>query len=335
LLPFALSAQIGVFEGHGDVGTVLHKGVAEYDSGAGTYTVTGSGENMWAAKDAFHFVWKKMSGDVTISADVRILSQGGDPHRKAALMIRQSLDEDSPYADAARHGDGLTSLQFREEKGAATHEVQANVSAPARLRLTKRGNDFYMSIAGAGEEFRIAGGSTKLTLQEPFYVGIAVCAHNKDRSEKAAFSNVKVSAPPPVSGTPVLHSTLETIAIPSTDRRAIHVVPERIEAPNWPPDGSSLIYNSKGRLLRIPATGGKAEFIDTGFAIRCNNDHGISPDGKMLAISDGSQGDRRSRIYVLPIAGGTPRRVTENAPSYWHGWSPDGKTLTYCAERNG
>jgi Tol biopolymer transport system component len=85
----------------------------------------------------------------------------------------------------------------------------------------------------------------------------------------------------------------------------------------------------------MPVTGGAPEAIDTGFATRCNNDHGISPDGTQLVISDQSQGDRRSRIYVLPIGGGTPQRVTELGPSYWHGWSPDGRTLAYCAERKG
>jgi hypothetical protein len=276
-----------------------------------------------------------VSGDVTISADIEILGHGGDPHRKAVLMFRQTLDEDSAYADAALHGDGLTSLQFRHEKGGATHEIQANVARPKRLRLTKLGQDIYTSIAGPGEEFRIAGGSTRFTLHEPFYVGIGVCAHNKDRSEKAAFTNVVVDVPPPASGTPVLHSTLETIRISSTDRRTISVVPEKIEAPNWTPDGSSLIFNGRGRIHRIPATGGKPETIDTGFAIRCNNDHGISPDGTLLAIGDQTQDDRRSRIYVVPITGGNPRRVTEKSPSYWHGWSPDGRTLTYCAQRDG
>ncbi|MBC7924538.1 MAG: TolB family protein [Bryobacteraceae bacterium] len=330
------STPTGMFEGHQDVGTVLHAGSATFDSSTRAYTVTGSGENMWGTQDAFHFVWKKISGDVTLTADIQILSEGGDPHRKAALMIRQSLDADSAYADAALHGDGLTSLQFRDEKGGATHEVQSSVSGPRRLRLTKRGEDFYMSVAGPGEELRIAGGSARFALQGSFYIGLGVCAHNKDRTEKAVFSNVELKEiPPSGDAKPVLHSTLETITVSSTDRKSVYVVPEHIEAPNWTPDGTSLIFNSKGRLHRIPATGGKPDVIDTGFAIRCNNDHGISPDGTMLAISDGSQEDKRSRIYVVPISGGTPRRVTESAPSYWHGWSPDGKTLTFCGQRDG
>src|SRR5262249_34308528 len=111
--------------------------------------------------------------------------------------------------------------------------------------------------------------------------------------------------------------------------------PGRIEAPNWLRDGKTLIYNSRGRIFRIPASGGKPGAIDTGFAKRCNNDHGLSPDGKLLVISDQSQDDHNSRIYTLPVTGGSPKLVTELAPSYWHGWSPDGKTLAYCAERNG
>ena len=133
----------------------------------------------------------------------------------------------------------------------------------------------------------------------------------------------------------MLYSTLETQAMASTDRRVVYVTPTRIEAPNWLADGKTLIYNSGGRLYRIPAAGGKPEVIDTGFATRCNNDHGVSPDGTQLVISDQSQGDRKSRIYTLPVAGGTPKLVTPTGPSYWHGWSPDGKTLAYCAERNG
>lgn len=108
-----------------------------------------------------------------------------------------------------------------------------------------------------------------------------------------------------------------------------------IEAPNWTHDGKDLIYNSKGLLYSIAVGGGEPRLIGTGFANRLNNDHGISPDGRQLAISDQSQSDRKSRIYVLPFEGGTPRLVTDLGPSYWHGWSPDGKTLAYCAERGG
>jgi Tol biopolymer transport system component len=133
----------------------------------------------------------------------------------------------------------------------------------------------------------------------------------------------------------MLESTLETIAIDSKDRRVVHHVRGHIEAPNWSRDGKELVFNSGGLLYALPVAGGTPRKIDTGFATRCNNDHGLSPDGTEIAISDQSQGNGQSLIYVLPSTGGTPRRVTPLGPSYWHGWSPDGKTLAYCAERGG
>jgi hypothetical protein len=104
-------APLGLFEGHGDVGAVGVPGSVAYDAGPKSYLVTGGGENMWFAEDALHFVWKRVSGDVSLAADIRWLGTGGNAHRKACLLIRQSLDPKSAYADAVIHGDGLTSLQ--------------------------------------------------------------------------------------------------------------------------------------------------------------------------------------------------------------------------------
>ena len=291
---------------------------------------------MWFTNDAFHFVWKRVSGDVTLAADIAFGGKGGDPHRKACLLVRQNLDPDSAYADAALHGDGMASLQYREAQGALTREIQSGIGGPRRLRLEKRGKYVSMSIAPAGEALRPAGGSFRLELKEPFYVGLGVCAHNDDALETAGFSNVELIEGAPVAAAkPALLSTLETITLSSKDRRVVWWTTNLIEAPNWLRDGTNLLFNSKGRILRIAAAGGTPVFIDTGPATRCNNDHGVSPDGTQLVISDQSQPDRKSRIYTLPISGGTPKLITEAGPSYWHGWSPDGRTLAYCAERNG
>ena len=120
--------------------TVLHPGSVAFDPASRSYTVSGSGENMWSDQRCVSFCLEAVSGDLALAADIAFPGAGTEPHRKACLMIRQSLDADSAYVDVALHGDGLTSLQFREAKGAATHEVQANVSAPRRLRIEKRGN---------------------------------------------------------------------------------------------------------------------------------------------------------------------------------------------------
>jgi Tol biopolymer transport system component len=329
-------ALAGLFLDHGDVGAVLHAGSVDYDASQKAYTVSGSGENMWFTADAFQFAWKKVSGDVSLSADISFLGTGGNAHRKAVLMIRQSLDADSPYADVALHGSGLTSLQFREEKGANTHEVQANVTAaPKRLRIEKRGDYFHM-LLGEGKELQLAAGSPRIPIQGEYYVGIGVCSHDKDVVERAVFSHVDLetsSAAAPSQ--PALYSTLEIVAIASGDRRAIYATPGRIEAPNWTHDGKWLIFNRDGRMERLPAEGGQPQTIGTGIATRCNNDHVLSPDGNYLAISDMSQEEHKSIIYIVPLAGGTPRRITQHSPSYCHGWSPDGKTLAFCGERNG
>ena len=325
----------GIFEGSQDVGAVLHPGSVQFDEEIGLYTVAGSGKNMWAREDAFYYVWKKASGDLSLTADIVFPNSGKDPHRKACLVIRQSLSADSPYADAALHGDGLTSLQFREATGATTHEVQANSASPKRLRIEKRGAYVLMYLANAGEELRFSGAATRIAFTEPFYIGIGVCSHDEDEIEQAVFSSVEIAPAPVGTEPPTLYSVLETQDIASTDRRVSHVTASHIEAPNWLADGETLIVNGGGRILRIPVTGGEPELLDTGFATRCNNDHGVSPDGALLVISDQSQDQGQSLIYTLPITGGTPQRITPNGPSYWHGWSPDGKTLTFCGQREG
>jgi len=349
LVPFVASAQthsapLGIFEGQEDVGTVLHEGSASYNSAKKSYTVTGSGENMWFGEDDFHFLWKKMSGDVAISADIQFVGTKGDNHRKAVLMIRQTLDGNSSFADVARHGDGLTSLQFRNGAGTNTHEVEFKNPGPLRVRIEKRGDFFYGFFSGNDGKLHPAGASAKLALNGPFYVGIGVSAHNKDELQTAIFSNVTVEALAPESSEkPVLYSTLETVSVDSGDRRVAYVAPAHFEAPNWSKDGSFFLFNQGGGIYRLPVIGGGTIYklpsagdepvrISTGAQVKCNNDHGISPDGKMIAVSDSSK-TGKSLVYTLPITGGTPTQITQVGPSYFHGWSPDGSTLAFTGER--
>lgn len=346
----------GIFQNHADIGTVLHAGTATFDSAKQTYTLTGSGENMWAAQDAFQFAWKKVSGDAELSADVSFPNTAGNPHKKAVLVFRQSSDANSVYVDIALHGNGLLALQYRDEIGGLTHEIKSVVSprdqnaAPSagvlpavRLRLTRRGKYVYMSIGGAGEKLHYDGESIRIPLEGDFYAGIGVCAHDPNAIEQASFANVELKSLTPSSPPPVLYSSLETIGISSTDRQVIYFAQGRFEAPNWSRDGSYFLFNRDGHLEKLPVAGGQPEVIDTRSANRLNNDHGISPDGTMIAFSDNSQETKSqdgkaghdSLVYVMPLAGGTPKRLTPIGPSYWHGWSPDGKTLAFVGERNG
>jgi TolB protein len=193
--------NLGPFEGHADVGETPQKGKVEV--AGGEYRVTGGGANIWAATDAFHYVWKKMSGDVALSADVHFIGAGAVAHRKAALMIRQSLDPASAYADVALHGDGLTSLQFRPSAGAMTQEVKqeakSDLSGPVRIRIERRGDSFTMLAGKPGEQLTSTG-PAMVALNGPVYVGLALCSHDANVLETAVFSNVTMQALPAATG---------------------------------------------------------------------------------------------------------------------------------------
>jgi TolB protein len=353
LSTFAVAqTSVGIFENQSDVGAVLRAGSAVYDTGTKTYTLRGSGENMWGTADAFQFAWKKVSGDVELTADVRFPNLSGNAHKKAVLMFRQSLEADSVYADVALHASGLTSLQYRDRKGAATSEVESKVNnhiqavaespgkitidyTGARLKLTRRGRYVYLSLGAMGSDPAFDGESIPILLAGDFYAGIGVCSHDKNAIEEATFSNVELKPLPAPTAQPILYSTLETVDIDTTIRHVVYVADgKKFEAPNWSHDGAYFLFNRDGHLEKFPTSGGSPTVLDTGFASRNNNDHGISPDSTQIAISDQSQSEN-SQIYLVPIAGGAPRLITKNGPSYWHGWSPDGKTLAFVGQRNG
>jgi len=182
----------GPFENNQDIGGTPKPGSAEYNAATHTYQVTGGGANIWAKQDAFQFVYKQISGDFTLTADVRFLGKGVEAHRKLALMVRQSLAPDSPYADIALHGDGLTSLQYRPGAGVDTSEFRAAMKAPTHLSITRHGNEFSISASDVGVQPATTG-PVIVNMRDPVYVGLAVCAHNADVLETAAFSNIKLT----------------------------------------------------------------------------------------------------------------------------------------------
>jgi hypothetical protein len=196
-LALSQTNSLGIFTNEGSVGQTPAGCKTEYDASKGEYRITGGGANMWGATDAFYFVWKKVSGDVTFTADIQWVGTSAAEHRKAVLMLRQSLDTGSPYADAVSHGNGLTSLQFRGAPNEETYQVVAAEDAPSRLRIVKKGSRFTMYFGNPGGELKPSGPVEFVTLHEPFYVGLGVCSHVATTLETAIFSNVKLEESAP------------------------------------------------------------------------------------------------------------------------------------------
>lgn len=337
------TSPLGEFEHHQDIGAPKRVGHATWNAASQEYVLTAGGVNVWGRRDELHLAWRRLSGDFILQARVAFRGAGVDPHRKAGLIVRSSLDDDAPYADAVAHGDGLTSLQFRREKGGLTEQAVSEAKGADVLQLERKGKRVTMSAARFGDPFA-SSVVEELPLGEEVYVGLFLCSHDPDVLEQATFSNVRIIRPVKDGFTPYreyIGSVLELLEVGSGRRTLLRRSAEPFEAPNWTTDGAALVYNTsgsgdgRGRLHRYDLATRQASVIDTGFAIRNNNDHVLSFDGRMLGISDQSQDQRQSTIYTLPATGGTPRRVTKLTPSYLHGWSPDGKWLVYTGGRGG
>jgi hypothetical protein len=333
---------LGSFQGHGDVGSPRIPGAATYNAVSQEYGLAAAGVNMWGPRDEFHFVWKRLTGDFLLRAEVRFEGAGADPHRKAGVIVRRGLDADSPYADAVVHGDGLTSLQYRRAAGATTEEVRSELTGADVLQLERKGTTLTLSAARFGETFRTSQVSD-LALGDGVYVGLFLCSHNPDVVERAVFRNVRLVRPARDGFVPYrdyIGSRLEILDVRTGESRIVFGSAEPFEAPNWTRDGAALVYNTsgrgegRGRLVRFDLATRRSSLVDTGFAVRNNNDHVLSFDGEMLGISDQSAPDGQSAVCTLPARGGAPKRITPLVPSYFHGWSPDGKQLVYTGGRN-
>jgi len=336
--PLSLERPLALFERGSDIGPVRHPGAAREDAVDGALVIEGAGANMWFGADEGHFVWKRLKGDVIVSARLAFVGAGVEAHRKIGWMVRATLDPSAPHVSAVVHGDGLTSLQFRRTPGADTGEVRLPFTGADQVQLERRGRRFVMSAARFGEPYARAE-VADLDLGEEVLVGLFVCSHNADVVETARFTNVRITVPAPPDFVPYrdyLGGAIELLDAGTGRRTTVFRSDRPIQAPNWTRDGRFLLYNVDGRVDRLELATGKVATLGTGFAAANNNDHVLSFDGRRLGISHHSAEDKdESVIYVLPAKGGTPRRVTAKAPSYLHGWSPDGRFLVYTGGRDG
>jgi TolB protein len=344
LLAFAQTSPYGIFEAASDIGNPKMKGTTSYDENQ-VYRLKGGGYNIWFNRDEFHFAYKKISGDFVLTANVGLNGAGTDPHRKIGWMVRGSLDENAAHASAVLHGDGLTVLQWRTLRGAFMRDPEDEIFPPKKnytiLQLERKGKKITMRAAHFGEPLQEIGSTESIVLPDSVYAGLIVCAHHAETTEEGVAWNVRIDKPVPDDYNPgkdgYIGCRMELMNVFDGRRKVIHESKGRFEAPNWMPDGKRLLFNQDGSIFTIPVEGGPLTKINTDFANRNNNDHGISFDGKSLAIShhrDGLPGGG-STVYVLPIGGGIPKLVTEKTPSYWHGWAPNGKEVVYVAQRDG
>lgn len=258
---------------------------------------------------------KQVSGDVSVQCDI-------SPGVKNSITLAQSEKAKSPFAKIETDNRGLLVQTFREKFNEKTRVIRSRIPLASKIRLERRGKYVYgFAYSAKDQEWIFAGSMMRVELPK-----LLVASSGQ--------SNKSLSIETPDDFAIRRYSTLETINILSNERTVVQVFQIDIQAPNWSPDGKNFYYNFLGKLYRLPTSGGNPTQIETGSITQCNNDHGISPDGKWLALSNQSN-PNESQIYVVPCGGGLPRQVTKPGASYWHGWSPNGKAITFCGKRDG
>jgi TolB protein len=202
---FAQTGKFGSFTNSDDVGGPPLKGAAEFDSSTGQYKITGSGTDIWAKADQFHYVWREMSGNFAVTATAKFLTDGIG-HRKAVIMLRKSLDTDSPFVHLAIHGDGTPSVQFRNIKADNTNTVDFPMEGPGtwKLKLVRQGTTITVWISKDGAPLRELG-HTPNQLGSPILVGLGVSSHTQEATNTVLFSDVSVEQLPTTTGTRQLH----------------------------------------------------------------------------------------------------------------------------------
>ncbi len=193
---FAQTAALGLFTNSDDVGAPPLKGSVEFNASSGEYKITGSGADIWGKADEFHYLWREMSGNFGVTATARFLTEG-NPHRKAVVMLRKTLETDSPFLQLAIHGDGMPSVQFRNSKADTTNTVDFPVEGPGtwKLKLVRQGSTITFWIARDGAPLRELG-HTSNQLGSPVLVGLGVSSHTREATNSVLFSDVAVEQLP-------------------------------------------------------------------------------------------------------------------------------------------
>ncbi len=330
---------IGAFAHHQDVSTPKQPGSTVYDPAKQSYTLSSAGWNPQGELEQFHFAGQKLRGDFIVQATVCFSGAGQSPLRKLGIVARESLASGARYAAACVHGAPLTWLLHRSGAGGAATALELSSFHPTELQLARSGNRFTLSAARFGECYKSV--SIELALAQELHVGLFVCGHEQGGLEQAVFSNVRVIIPAAPDFKPYsdyLGSHLEVLDVSTGLRKILHSEPGSIQAPNWTPDDKLLYNSAEGVMYSFDIATGKVSELDTGPCRQNNNDHVLSFDGKLLALSNYAGNPRRSVAFILPATGSSaPKQITspEAGHTYLHGWSPDGKKLVFTGGRKG
>ncbi|WP_020531742.1 TolB family protein [Flexithrix dorotheae] len=330
-LQFSAVAQINQFENVSVMGN-LESPQAPFNKNNGEYLLSGKlAEN--ATEDLnMVFYWKKVSGDFIFDFQI----DKAPKKAKFGMGFAEALDTEKNLGGVLING-GIFEFYY----GSDDFLSQNKKIAPNQydlLRLERVNDEFIFSFAVIGGYFKEFE-RFRSSAPRDIYLGAALLPENTRRNEDFTFSKVRITTPKYSLRTDLkVRSNLEIMDLQSGTRTIIYSDTTHIEAPNWSPDGSFLVYNNNGRLYKLPVSGGSPEMIPSDFADKINTDHGISPDGRQIVIShyNGPKiTPNNSVMYVMPITGGKPRQIVPDSPSYWHGWSPDGNTLAYVGKRAG
>jgi len=226
-------------------------------------------------------------------------------------MIRSSVATNSPVIACTVHGDGLTSFQYRTSVGGTMKEIKMAIIAPDVLQLERKGNSYIMSVAHFGETYQSAK-LDSMELGSHLLAGLFICSHSSQFSEEAEFTNTRIFAPAPdrlVQYKTYIGRALEIMDVASGHREVIATNAGSFQAPNWTPDGKTLIYNESGKLYNFDIATREATVLNTDFANKNNNDHVLTFDGKQIGISHHEkESNGQSVIYTLPVTGGVPKK---------------------------
>ena len=327
--------SIGEFDNSADIGHLPVSGTATYHGTSQTYTVTSAGNGISDKSDEFHFIWKAIQGDFILRAEI-------DPSASKTLdaasfgwAVRNTISDESAMISAVIDTDGTASLKMRNERGGSLRVIEHQNYMPDVIQLERINGVFRMKTARFGEAL-IETEQVEIPLRNEIKAGLFVS------SGEITFRNVRIVKPFPENEQRYqryLGSRMEVLDVHTGHRKVLFKSQHSVQAPNWTVDGEKLIYNSNGYLYNYELETGEITYLNTGFATNNNNDHVISFDGKLLAISHHVPEDNnQSTIYILPIEGSDhPKQVTASGRghAYLHGISPDNQTVIFTGWRNG